>query len=166
MSTSIPRTRHNNIDAATLNSKKRIICLGQHPAEVCHAITQITAGENLWVTEWRNNNHSSQRMYGSMLAQSLKEKSTVYEQRDISVPRKQHAETRNRDNWSTDKTRKIHRVVYSFNHVNPYNADIVLYKPRRPKGFVQFEITIKVVGILMKQRELTMLNGFMDIINI
>ena len=28
---------------------------------------------------------------------------------------------------------------------NPYNADIFLYKPWRPKGFVQFQIIINVL---------------------
>ena len=39
----------------------------------------------------------------------------MYEQRDTSVPRKHHADHRDRGNWSTAKTRHIHRVVYSFN---------------------------------------------------
>ena len=29
--------------------------------------------------------------------------------------------------------------------INPYNAEIFLYKPWRPKGFFQFEIIINVL---------------------
>ena len=39
----------------------------------------------------------------------------MYEQRDTSVPRKHHADYRDRSNWGTTKTRKVHGVVYSFN---------------------------------------------------
>ena len=44
-------------------------------------------------------------------------------------------------NWGTIKTRNTHRVVYSF---NPYNADLIVFKPWIPKGFFQFEIIINV----------------------
>ena len=39
----------------------------------------------------------------------------MYEQRDTPVPRKHHAESSDRGNWGTTKTRNIHRVVYTFN---------------------------------------------------
>ena len=45
---------------------------------------------------------------------SIEGVSTVYEQRDTSVPRKHHTDDRDRDNWGTAKAGNIHRVVYSF----------------------------------------------------
>ena len=54
----------------------------------------------------------------------LKEQSTVYEQRDKSVPRKHHAD--HRGNWGTTKTRSMHRVVYSFNVAFHYSTCIIV----------------------------------------
>ena len=45
----------------------------------------------------------------------------MYEQRDTSVPRKHHADYRDRGNWDTTKTQNVHIMVYSF---NPYCAGI------------------------------------------
>ena len=40
----------------------------------------------------------------------------MYEQRDTFVPRKHHADYRDRGNWGTTKTRNVPRVVYIFKH--------------------------------------------------
>ena len=43
----------------------------------------------------------------------------MYEQRDTFVPRKHHADYRDRGNWGTTKTRNVHvrKVVYGFNNI-------------------------------------------------
>ena len=40
------------------------------------------------------------------------------EQWDTSVPRKHHADHRDRGNWGTTKTENKRRVFYSFNNIN------------------------------------------------
>ena len=39
----------------------------------------------------------------------------MYEQPDTSVPRKHHADDRDRGNWGTPKTMNVHKVIYSLN---------------------------------------------------
>ena len=39
----------------------------------------------------------------------------MYEQWDRSLPRKHHVDYRDRANWGTTKTKKVHSVVYSCN---------------------------------------------------
>ena len=41
--------------------------------------------------------------------------STVYKKRDKFLPRKHHADYRDRGNWGTTKTRNINVVVHGFN---------------------------------------------------
>ena len=41
----------------------------------------------------------------------------MYENWDTCVPRKHHADYRDRGNWGTSKTRNVKRVVYRFNYI-------------------------------------------------
>ena len=40
----------------------------------------------------------------------------------------------------------VQKYISHVRYINPYNAEIFLYKPRRPEGFSQFEIIINVLA--------------------
>ena len=63
----------------------------------------------------------------------------MYEQLDTSVPRKH----RDRGNWSTTKTRHVHRVVYSFNtHANAGISSSGLRPARHIEQIADFDDAI------------------------
>ena len=70
----------------------------------------------------------------------------MYKQRDTFVPRKHHADYRDRGNWGTTKTKNVHvqKGVYGFNNI--FNQMKIL---KRNNVVISFGLTLLNAALLI-----------------